>query len=231
MHEPLLEFVPRGAGLLALDIGAGAGRDAAWLQEPQPHLRLEQARASGATDPPHAEWPPATFRAPCRGKPQATGAPQQNRIAWGTPFPSARASSCKRRPRLGANLSIKAIPDNAKAVSVPLAERAGGVHRRSRSAGARAGRLGAGLEANGELLFPEERAPSAVRRPKDDRPGLLRATVDRSDSDELNRLAASAAKYARRPEPPGKILGSPLELSSAEDASLGPVETLTGIRR
>ncbi len=31
VHGALLEFVPRGRDLLALDIGVGSGRDAAWL--------------------------------------------------------------------------------------------------------------------------------------------------------------------------------------------------------
>jgi Methyltransferase domain/HNH endonuclease len=31
VHAPLLEFVPQGQNLLALDVGAGSGRDAAWL--------------------------------------------------------------------------------------------------------------------------------------------------------------------------------------------------------
>ena len=31
LHGPLADFLPRGSGLLALDIGAGSGRDAAWL--------------------------------------------------------------------------------------------------------------------------------------------------------------------------------------------------------
>ena len=31
VHAALLEFIPRGAELLALDVGAGSGRDAAWL--------------------------------------------------------------------------------------------------------------------------------------------------------------------------------------------------------
>lgn len=31
VHAAELDFIPRGAGLLALDVGAGSGRDAAWL--------------------------------------------------------------------------------------------------------------------------------------------------------------------------------------------------------
>src|SRR5690606_32527632 len=31
VHAALLSFLPQGAGLLALDVGAGSGRDAAWL--------------------------------------------------------------------------------------------------------------------------------------------------------------------------------------------------------
>ena len=31
VHAALLEFIPRGRDLLALDVGAGSGRDAAWL--------------------------------------------------------------------------------------------------------------------------------------------------------------------------------------------------------
>ena len=31
MHAALADYVPSGAGLLALDVGAGSGRDAAWL--------------------------------------------------------------------------------------------------------------------------------------------------------------------------------------------------------
>ena len=31
VHAALLEFIPRGRDLIALDVGAGSGRDAAWL--------------------------------------------------------------------------------------------------------------------------------------------------------------------------------------------------------
>ncbi|MCC2652444.1 MAG: methyltransferase type 11 [Microvirga sp.] len=50
VHAALLDFVPRGAGLIALDVGAGSGRDAAWLAslgydvvavEPAAAMRLE----------------------------------------------------------------------------------------------------------------------------------------------------------------------------------------------
>ena len=53
VHAALIEFVPRGEGLLGLDVGAGSGRDAAWLTsvgyeviaaEPAAGMRLEAAR-------------------------------------------------------------------------------------------------------------------------------------------------------------------------------------------
>jgi SAM-dependent methyltransferase len=53
VHAALLEFIPRGRDLLALDVGAGSGRDAAWLAsldyevvavEPAAGMRLEAQR-------------------------------------------------------------------------------------------------------------------------------------------------------------------------------------------
>jgi protein-L-isoaspartate O-methyltransferase len=50
VHAALLDVIPRGPGLIALDVGAGSGRDAAWLSslgydvvaiEPAAAMRLE----------------------------------------------------------------------------------------------------------------------------------------------------------------------------------------------
>ena len=44
VHAALLEFIPRGRDLIALDVGAGSGRDAAWLAS----LRYEVVAAEPA---------------------------------------------------------------------------------------------------------------------------------------------------------------------------------------
>lgn len=62
VHAAVLEFVPRGRDLLALDVGAGSGRDAAWLAslgyevvaaEPAANMRVEGQRRH---PDPHIRW-------------------------------------------------------------------------------------------------------------------------------------------------------------------------------
>ncbi len=62
VHAALLSFLPQGAGLLALDVGAGSGRDAAWLAklgyevvavEPAAGMRAE---AQARTPDPCIRW-------------------------------------------------------------------------------------------------------------------------------------------------------------------------------
>ena len=56
VYARLLELIPRGQDLLALDVGAGSGRDAAWLSllgyevvaaEPAAGMRQEGQRRAG----------------------------------------------------------------------------------------------------------------------------------------------------------------------------------------
>lgn len=62
VHAPFLDFVPQGQNLLALDVGAGSGRDAAWLAsrgfevvaaEPAAGMRREAQRRHGS---PRIRW-------------------------------------------------------------------------------------------------------------------------------------------------------------------------------
>jgi hypothetical protein len=52
VHAPMIEYIPRGSGLLALDVGAGSGRDSAWLAsaaEPAGEMRAEAQRDARAS--------------------------------------------------------------------------------------------------------------------------------------------------------------------------------------
>ena len=68
VHAAFLGLLPRGSDLLALDVGAGSGRDAAWLRglgfevvavEPARGMREAAARC------PESRWTPAALTLRC----------------------------------------------------------------------------------------------------------------------------------------------------------------------